>query len=205
MGKIQIMSVEDPFDTAQVARHAVRIISTADAMGLLNGLEIRALNAEVLRKVVERLAEAGIGQEARAELSAPKGQIDYGELLGRLDDALELSLAPAHEWGALGELFGVEGLVSLLRIAQASVRRNRSGERPTPDDVAARLHFLASVVGDLAGAYNHYGVRRWFRPRRAQLDGQPPADFLVNDWDPVDPGPERVRALARGLAGAGAT
>ncbi len=204
MNKIQITSVEAPFTTPQLVRRGVRILSTAGAMGLLGDLEISTLNADALRKVVDMLAQAGIGQEARAELSA-QGPVDYGELLERLDEALEESAVPAQEWEALGELLDVEDLASLLRIASASVRRYRAGERRTPDDVAARLHFLASVVGDLAGAYNGYGIRRWFRRPRANLDGKAPAELLTDGWDPVDPGARRVRELARGLTGAGAT
>ena len=204
MNKIQITSVEAPFTTQKLVRSGVRILSTAGAMGLLGDLEISTLNADALRKVVDMLAQAGIGQEARAELSA-QGPVDYGELLERLDEALEESAVPAQEWGALGELLDVEDLASLLRIASASVRRYRAGERRTPDDVAARLHFLASVVGDLAGAYNGYGIRRWFRRPRANFDGKAPAELLTDGWDPADPGARRVRELARGLTGAGAT
>lgn len=205
MGKIHIASVAAPFDTVQLARQAVKVISMADAMGLLDNLDITELNATALEQVVDCLVEVGIGQEARAELAALKGQIDYGKLLSRLDQALELSPVPSREWHALADLFEVDDLASLLRIAPASVRRYRSGERPTPDDVAARLHYLASVVGDLVGAYNNYGIRRWFRRPRAQLDGKAPADFLTDDWDPADPGAQRVRALANALTGSGAT
>lgn len=205
MRKIQITSVQAPFDTAALARQAVHVIATAEAMGLLGDLEITALDGEALRQVVNRIAAAGIGQEARAALAAPEGTLDYGALLGRLDEALELSAAPAQEWQALGKLFEVEDLAALLRIAPASVRRYRAGERPTPDAVAARLHFLAAVVGDLAGAYNRYGIRRWFHRPRAQLEGQAPADLLAEHWDPAAPGPQRVRALAHALTGAGAT
>lgn len=205
MRNIHIVSVSAPFDIAQLARQAVRVISMAEAMGLLDNLDITELNAAVLEQVVDCLAEVGIGQEARAELAASKEQIDYGRLLGRLDQALELSPVPSREWHALANLFEVDHLASLLRIASASVRRYRSGERPTPDDVAARLHYLAAVVGDLAGAYNDYGIRRWFCRPRAQLDGKAPADLLADNWDPADPGAQRVRELANALTGSGAT
>ena len=35
--------------------------------------------------------------------------------------------------------------------------------------IAGRLHFLATVVGDLAGAYNEIGIRRWFERRGAAI------------------------------------
>lgn len=65
--------------------------------------------------------------------------------------------------------------------------------------VAARLHFLAFVVRDRAGAYNDIGVRRWFdRPRR-HLEGINPARALGEGWSPNGEGPRRVRELARSL------
>jgi hypothetical protein len=71
--------------------------------------------------------------------------------------------------------------------------------------VAARLHFLALVVGDLAGSYNEVGIRRWFERPRSLLGGEPPAKRLEGDWDPDDEGPARVRALAAALLSSPAT
>jgi hypothetical protein len=93
----------------------------------------------------------------------------------------------------------------LLTVSVSSLKRYQSGERDTPDDVAARLHFLALVVGDLAGSYNEIGVRRWFHRKRTLLDGRTPASFLKRDWDPDDDGPSRVRQLARALVTMSAT
>jgi hypothetical protein len=71
--------------------------------------------------------------------------------------------------------------------------------------VAARLHLLALVVGDLAGSYNALGIRRWFARKRTQLGDQAPAALLEGDWDPDDAGPRRVRDLARSLVTLSAT
>ncbi|MGQ0669492.1 MAG: hypothetical protein ACT4PO_07455 [Actinomycetota bacterium] len=71
--------------------------------------------------------------------------------------------------------------------------------------MAARLHFLAKVVADLLGAYNEFGVLRWFDRPRAALGGRSPAEVLAGDWDPDAEGPLGVRSLARSLAGASAT
>ena len=76
---------------------------------------------------------------------------------------------------------------------------------PPPYVVAARLHFLAFVVGDLAGAYNEIGVRRWFERRRTRLDGNTPAQALGDEWLPEDDAPCRVRELARAHASPPAT
>ena len=124
-----------------------------------------------------------------------------------LTDALEESPAPLYEWQRMTSLFQreQEELAALLGISLSSLRRYNAKERETPDHVAARLHFLALLTGDLAGAYNHMGVRRWFWRKRTLLDGKAPKDLLRGDWGPGDPGPERVRALARSLAAGSAT
>ena len=86
-----------------------------------------------------------------------------------------------------------------------SVRRYRAGARETPDDVVARLHTLALMVGDLAGAYNDAGIRRWFVRPRTLLRNRAPADILTSGWQPEDPGPRQVRDLATALTASPAT
>lgn len=93
----------------------------------------------------------------------------------------------------------------LLGISPASVRRYARVVRSTPDDVAARLHWLALTVGDLASAYNEIGIRQWFDRKRVQLGGRSPAQLLSGEWKPDDPGPQQVRALADALTGSPAT
>lgn len=207
--RIQILSAERPFNSRELARLAVGVIATAQAMGLLEGLDLRRLDWASFRKVVERLAAAGIGTELPPVLAAEpgRGEADpaLSRLLERLADALEESPAPAHEWQSLEQLFGTERLAELVGVSPASVRRYRAGARTTPDEVAARLHFLATVVGDLAGAYNDFGVRRWFARRRTRLGGKAPAQLLAGDWNPDAAGPRRVRELARSLTAAAAS
>lgn len=119
---------------------------------------------------------------------------------------LDLGVDATLEWPQLLGLFGVDQLARLLRISQSSVRRYKANARMTPDHVAARLHFLALVVGDLAGAYNDIGIRRWFDRRRTLLENRSPGDVLTRDeWSPTDPGPSKVRDLARSLVTAPAT
>jgi hypothetical protein len=113
---------------------------------------------------------------------------------------IEESHSPEHEWLSLKEIFGTNRLAALLAVSPSSVLRYRSGTRTTPDPLASRLHFLATLVGDLSGAYNEIGVRRWFERPRALLDGKAPADFLRGEWDPEAPGPRRLRKLAKSLA-----
>ena len=90
-------------------------------------------------------------------------------------------------------------------MSPSSVVRYAAGRRPTPDEAAGRLHQLALIVGDLAGAFNDIGVRRWFDRPRELLGGKTPAQLLGRNWSPDGVGPRRVRALAEGLIAASAT
>jgi hypothetical protein len=96
-------------------------------------------------------------------------------------------------------------LSELIGISRSSVRRYKAAARATPDDIANRLHFLGLMIGDLSGAYNQIGIRQWFQRKRAQLAGRSPAELLKPGWNPTDPGPREVQALARALIGSPAT
>ena len=108
------------------------------------------------------------------------------ELVKRLNLDLEDTPVPDSEWRAVIAVLGAEEVSALVGVSMSSARRYQSGERETPDVVAARLHFLALVIADLLGAYNSYGVRRWFDRVRSTLDGQSPKSLLGGDWDPTD-------------------
>lgn len=109
------------------------------------------------------------------------------------------SPVPDREWRAVARILGLESMAQLMGISASSARRYFAGTRTTPDAVAARLHFLAFVVGDLAGAYNDVGVRCWFHRPRKLLNGNTPARLLDGDWGPDDDGPRQVRELAAAL------
>jgi uncharacterized protein (DUF2384 family) len=208
MTRIHITSTETPFDSQRLARLAVGLIATAEAMGLLGEMEIDRLDLSTFRGIVDRIASAGIGTEVQAALSAPLADDaapEMDRLLRRLAVAMEESPAPDHEWPSLDHLFGTERLAQLLGISPASVRRYQSEARPTPDAIAERLHFLAQVVGDLAGAYNDFGIRRWFDRPRSTLDGKAPAALLKGEWDPQGSDAGRIRDLARSLGASAAT
>ena len=112
---------------------------------------------------------------------------------------------PASEYPALHRVLGPESLARLLNISTVSLRRYQSGARTTPDRVGARLHVLALMVGDLAGAYNEAGIRRWFVRPRTVLENRAPADILTAGWRPEEPGPRQVRDLATALTASPAT
>ena len=208
MSTIRIQSVHDPFNVPGVARLAVITIERAEAMGLLSEKEaIDRLDFEVFQRVAKRIAKAGIGPGLVADFNGPGGR-DPGRLpalLEKLNDALEESPTPQHEWPRLIEILGVEALTGLLGISASSVRRYKAHARATPDEVAARLHFLAMLVSDLAGAYNEIGIRRWFDRKRKLLGDRSPAEVLTGAWRPEDSGPAQIRQLARSLAASPAT
>lgn len=206
MTNLHIQSVRSPYDDPRVAAAAIGALSRADAMGLLPQ-QITCLNDLAMEGLEKVMLEAGIGQTFlsglhRVQFSDPA---QLTALLERINEALEESPAPAYEWRTLHKALELDLLAELLGISQSSVRRYLSGSRPTPDTVAARLHFLAFIVGDLSGAYNDIGVRRWFARPRKRLDGHSPAPFLAGRWLPDDEGPLRVRELARSLVSSVAT
>jgi len=204
---VQIKSDDKPFDEPRLARPALRLIATADAMGLLPPSRADVLDAHSVRSALDSIQRAGIGLagEAAFATSGAAVTVESAAWLDRVREALEECPVPQSEWKRLLGLFDADQLAALLGIAPASVRRYAFGARRTPDDVAGRLHFLALVAGDLLGAYNEIGVRRWFERKRELLGRRAPRELLRGTWNPDDAGPRRVRELARALLGSPAT
>jgi FAD/FMN-containing dehydrogenase len=208
MTTIRIRTVEEPFDDPDTVRSAVSFLSRADTMGFLGDEDIDRLGVSTVREVIDAMTDAGLGAGPGAVLHVAENEIsgaDIAEVLKQLDSILESSPAPDNEWPVVEDLFGIDTLAKLLEVSPASVRRYLRRDRTTPDQIAARLHFLAMVVSDLSGAYNDFGIRRWFGRSRQALDGAAPRELLTDNWDPDDPGPQRVRALARALLGSSVT
>ena len=206
MASIQIRSIEAPLDHPEATDAAVDGLKQMEAMGLLPQ-DVEELSLEVMRSVATRAAEAGIGESAAASLRSGSrlSPTRVASVLRELESALEGSQAPAFEWPAPVELFGVDRLAALLGISVASLRRYAADRRPTPDVVAARLHLVARIVAELRGAYSEVGVRRWFERSRSQLGGRSPDALLNGEWDPDGADAERVLALARSLSASPAT
>lgn len=206
MNNLQIHSVRPPFDEPQLASAAIAALSRADAMGLLSQ-EIMCLDESAMRGLEQGMAEAGIGRTLLANLHRQPfaDPVPLSALLQQISEALDNSPAPAQEWRTLQSVLGLDLLARLLGISESSARRYSSSSRGTPDPVADRLHFLAFVVGDLAGAYNDIGVRRWFDRKRRRLDGNTPAQRLGGAWSPDDEGPRQVRELSSALRSSPAT
>jgi len=179
----------------------------AEAMGLVEPAAVTSTDPSAVRLLANRVRRAGIAAAAADQLhnvEAPSAA-DVAGLLETLIAALEASPVPKFEWAGLGRVFAAEDLAVFINVSLSSLKRYQSGDRDTPDEVAARLHFLALVVSDLAGSYNDIGIRRWFQRKRSLLDGRAPAALLRGNWDPDDDGPMRVRQLARELLSLSAT
>ena len=212
MSEIRIDPQSAPPPAGAVGGKLVGLLTRSAAMGVLTGPTITRVDAPVIRRLVKDLQRHGIGGASMAALS-PLLQAEAKPLdaattraverqLDRLAEALEASAAPAAEWPAMRKVFGDDALAAWLDISSSSLRRYAGAERETPQATADRLHWLAMAVADLAGAYNDYGMRRWFERPRAQLDGRSPRELLGRHWSPDDPAAQRVRELAARLSGA---
>jgi len=180
------------------------VVRRSLALGLVPARDPQALDLDLIRELAQGAASIGIGRDVALELQqASISPERLGALIDRLDKALAGSPVPLRELGELWRVLGPEPLAALLGVSVVSLRRYVAGERPTPDIVAARAHWLALVVSDLAGTYNEIGIRRWFERPRAQLEGQSPAQSLGQGWDPDGPIADRVAALASALVGPG--
>jgi len=203
--ELQSKSISVPL-RADVARLTLEASRRAEAMGLLEDGIARS-DVGAIRQLANRVRGAGIAASAadllnNVEVPSPA---EIARLLRTMIAALEASPVPRFEWNGVARVLGADELAPLLNVSVSSLKRYQSGERDTPDPIAARLHWLALTVGDLAGSYNDIGVRRWFHRKRERLGGRAPLALLRGDWDPDDEGPAQVRQLARELVSLSAT
>lgn len=200
MARRRTVATTDPMTDPELAWRALDITRQAEAMGLMIDVVAPAASPERFRAALHNLADRGIGADAVALVE--RGRVRPATL-DRVLEALEDSPIPDLELRQLQRLFGWEELAAMLHASVGSLRRYAASQREAPDDVASRAHWLASVVGDLRGAYNDAGVRRWFGRPRAVLDDRRPLDILATAWSPDDPDVKRVRELAAWLSGPG--
>lgn len=207
MAEIQIGTVEAPLNRQMLLSAAFGLVLRAGAVGLLAERDrIEHLDVELLRDIARAAAAQGIGTEAALALlqGGDLAPARLATLIARLDDALSQSPMPDRELRELRRTFELDQLADLLGTSPVSLRRYLGGTRTVPDGVAARAHWLALVVADLAGSYNLIGVRRWFERPRAQLGGRSPRQALGDGWTPDQPSAGDVRDLAAALVGAAA-
>lgn len=170
-------------------------------MGLDPGPVPPRLDLALVRRIAAAAARVGIGRDAAVTLCTdPLPVSRVPALIGQLTDSLRASPLPRQELERLIETLDLDAIGAIVGTSPVSLRRYLAGSRETPDDTAARIHWLALTVSDLLGAYNEIGVRRWFDRPRAALEGRSPSQVLMPEWDPDDPGPIAVQALASALA-----
>jgi hypothetical protein len=206
MALVRLATVEAPLDRPALVDPAIGLLRRALALGLLGESErVDRLDLELVRRIAREASAAGIGQDAAVALLHGGRRPDrLAALIERLDEALTASPLPDREVPELLRVFDREDLALLTGTSSVSLGRYLAGSRKWPDELATRIHWLALVLSDLAGAYNNFGIRRWFERERTQLDGRSPRQLLGAEWDPDDPDVERVRQLAAALAGVGA-
>jgi uncharacterized protein (DUF2384 family) len=208
MVSVHIDSIEQPVrDDEALAGLALRLVLRAEFLGCLPASPVSVLGPELLRSVGRCMHQADLPSSqwlsiisSSADLSASR----WRKALQAMNDQIEMSPVPAGEWGPAISALGEELLGSVLGISTSSVRRYHAGSRPTPQDAAERLHFVALLLADLAGSYNDYGLRRWFTRPRTALDTRRPIDLLGDNFDPEGPEADQLRGLAASLSGAGA-
>lgn len=186
---------------ARTALRELRLVALAETLGVLP----RSAEGHAEHRVDDALgafARAGVGRWSAALHARPDHR---AQAVDDMLSAIEESPMPGHEWVMLTDLLGDDLVAELVGVSPSSVRRYGHGERPTPDDVAGRLHVLALIVSDLAGSYNDFGIRRWFRRSRSALGGDSPSAVLSGGWSPESERVREVRALARALSGSPAT
>ncbi|MGA3058456.1 MAG: hypothetical protein ABSE70_10560 [Candidatus Limnocylindrales bacterium] len=206
MTVVRIATVDAPLNGPALLAPAVGLVRRALALGLLaDQPQINRLDLDLVRDIAREASRAGVGQDAALGILQGENTPERLRLLiGRLDGALAESAMPDRELRGLLGVFDLDGLATLLGTSAMSLRRYLAGTRAMPDMLAARTHWLALVVADLAGAYNAFGIRRWFDRPRPQLGGRPPREAMGAGWTPESVGAAQVAALAGALAGVGA-
>lgn len=178
----------------------IDLVRTAHAMGLEPEPVPPRLDLVLVRRIAAAAAKAGIGRDAAIALRTdPLPLARVPALIDQLTDSLRASPMPRQELERLTATLDLDTMGRLVGTSPMSLRRYLAGTREAPDDVAARIHWLALTTHDLLGAYNAIGVRRWFERRRSTLGDRSPIEVLTRDWDPEDADVMKVQALASAL------
>lgn len=206
MSRLRITSVGEPVSGhPELTAAAARLVCRAAYLGVLrDGARPVSLDRELLLSVLGDLADAGM---SAADRPAADELSDIHSCRALVDAALQQTERvpmPAGEWPVLLETLGEDLLVRLLDVSPGLLGPYATGRQETPPDVATRLHLLALLAADLAGAYNDVGIRRWFARPRAALGGQAPQHLFALGLDPGGGDAGRLRDLAAGLSAAGA-
>jgi len=210
---VHIDSIERELDSSTVAPLAFKLLAKAQTMGFMpSGASERVkLNRRLLVRIAHVLESDGVAIESGArlrQLSAGRsedeaeGTAEWERALQEILEAVAASPRPHGEWQPARDLLGDELLARVLGgISISSLRRYAAGTRTTPDDIAWRLHVVATVLSSILGSYNDYGVRRWFDRRRSRLNGATPAEAIAQAQNESDELLQTTLALADQLTG----
>jgi uncharacterized protein (DUF2384 family) len=157
-----------------------------------------------LTDILKRLRDEGIGSLSVDTLMVlmKQGTVDDEEVLEQLrqlNHNLEESVSdPSKGWQVAEQYFPDALLSDLLGISPISLRRYKEGERETPNETAARLHWLLITALDLSKSYNPRGVQNWFHRPRSKLKNKAPVQLLKGGkWHSDDKNIQTIRDLAR--------
>lgn len=212
MLSIQIASEPGTANNVSLLRRLLLLVTRSAAMGMLPMDTLTRLDAEAVRRVIGALQKEKLLSAASLDLEpllrlgpsaldpAEAGRMEA--VVERIIETLGESPSPANEWHTMREVFGDADLSRLVCVSESSLRRYAAAARATPQVVAERLHWLAMAVADLAGAYNDFGIRRWFERPRTQLAGRSPRQSLGDEWTVDSEAAVRLRTLAQALVGA---
>ncbi|MCC6617724.1 MAG: hypothetical protein IT341_01650 [Chloroflexi bacterium] len=204
MTMLRITSVSAPLNRPDLLALAMSVVRRALGLGLLSERSrIEKLDLDLIRSIAQEASSLGVGQEAAVALLERPRNARLPRLLASLDASLADSPVPDREIAELLRIYDHEQLAALAGTSIASLRRYASGARTVPDVVAQRIHFIALVTSDLGGAYNEFGLRRWWDRPRSALGDRSPRQALGTDWSADDPVAVTVAGLAAALVGAG--
>jgi hypothetical protein len=193
-------SGSEPRFGPEATASAIDLLRVAQAMGLDTEPPPSRLDLGYVRRIARSAAAVGIGRDPALALRAePLPVARIPGLIDRLTESLRASPLPRQELERLGHVLDLDTIGRYVGASPVSLRRYLAGTRDAPDDIAARVHWLALTVSDLLGAYNEIGVRRWFERPRSGLNGRTPAELLAGAWDPDGPDARAIRTMASAL------
>jgi hypothetical protein len=196
-----------PLDVQKLPKSLSKSLPTLlpELITLQNRSSLVMADTANLTDILQRLRDEGIGLLSVDTLMAllKQGTVDDKkvlEQLKRLNHNLEESISDPDKGWRVAEGYFPDALLSdLLGIAPITLKRYKEGERETPNEVAARLHWLLITALDLSKSYNPRGVQNWFNRPRTKLKGKAPVQFLKGGkWHSDDKHIQTIRDLARG-------
>jgi hypothetical protein len=197
LAQVESAPIAVPTDELDGARAAVVATRLAELMGIFVRPPTGRIDRAMLGQVVEAAATAGLAEGVASRRDAAKpGDATVHAFLA----SLLASPRPAEEITNLVPILGYDTLQRLVGASAVSLRRYANEARDTPDPVARRVHFVATLVAVLRGSFNEFGIRRWFERAHPSL-GRSPMAALGPRFEPEGAAAGRVIEAALALLG----